>query len=157
MRFINFFKKIILTNRSPEKLAIAFCVGVFIAFSPFFGLHTIMTIFAAWYFELNFAVIYAASHIFNNPWTIVPVYVSDYVVGMKIFALFGADPYAWANPGWADWLNSKLTYYVGLPEISLWAFIVGGNVLGLVVSILLYPFVIRIFRRMLARSEERQS
>jgi uncharacterized protein (DUF2062 family) len=155
-RIINFFKKIVLTERSPKKLAIAFCVGVFIAFSPFFGFHTIMTIFAAWYFHLNFAVIYSAAHIFNNPWTMVPLYMSDYIVGLKIFALLGLDPHAWANPCWANWLNGKLTYYIGLPKLSLWAFVIGGNVLGLAVSLALYPFIIRIFRRILAHSEEKR-
>lgn len=150
-RFIQFFKKLILTENSPSKLAFAFCLGVFIAFSPFIFFHTIMTLLAAWYFELNFAIMYAASHLFNNPWTMIPIYAADYYVGRIVCSCIGVDVSSWSNPAWIDWINSQLTYYVGLPKISLWIFIIGGNLLGLLISLMVYPLAIRLFTRIIGR------
>src|SRR5581483_10373754 len=60
------------------KLALSFCVGVYIAFSPFIGLHTVMTFIFVWLFGLNLAATFTASWLINNPWTMIPIYSTDY-------------------------------------------------------------------------------
>ena len=139
--------RLIINERSPSKLALAFCVGVFVAFSPFIGLHTLMMLGIAWWARLNFAMIYAASHLINNPLTMGPLYWIDHTIGKKIcYFLFGYIP---MNPLWMNWVNAKIAYYTGLPGVSLWAFVIGGNLLGLIVSLSLYPIMVWLFNRIL--------
>lgn len=139
-------KKLILSERTPTKLAAASATGVFISFSPFIGIHWLMTIIVAWFFRLNVAVIYFAAHVVNNPLTMVPVYLADYAVGVFITrTLFGVDltPY---NPTWMKWLNTHLAC-LQIPNISLWDFIIGGNVLGIICGLISYPLLVRFFDR----------
>ena len=141
-------KKMILAERTPSKLAIASSVGIFIAFSPFIGFHWLITIFFAWLFRLNIGVIYIASHIVNNPLTMIPLYLADYAVGNFIADYFGFNllPY---NPSWMNWLNLKLSC-LAIPNLSLWTFLIGGHILGLLVALIMYPILIRFYKYVLA-------
>ncbi len=143
---IEFGKKMILSERTSKKLAYASAVGIFIAFSPFLGIHWLMTIILSWALSLNIAVVYAAAHVVNNPFTMIPVYLADYTVGKYIInQLLGIDllPY---NPSWMNWLNLKLSC-LGIPNLALWTFIIGGNILGLLVAVAAYPLLLHFFRR----------
>jgi uncharacterized protein (DUF2062 family) len=145
---IDYAKKSLLAERTPQKLAYASSVGIFIAFSPFLGIHWLMTIILAWALSLNVAVIYAAAHVVNNPLTMVPVYLADYSFGEWLTkGLFGVDLVAY-NPSWMQWLNIKLSC-LGIPNLSLWAFIIGGNILGLLVAVAAYPFLLRFYKRII--------
>ena len=64
------FHQILSIDGPPHGISLAFAVGIFIAFSPTIGLHTISAVAAAWFFKLNLAVIIAGTLV-NNPWTIV--------------------------------------------------------------------------------------
>ena len=139
--------RLIVADRSPARLALAFCVGIFVAFSPFIGLHTIMMLVCAWFCHLNFAMMYFSSHLVNNPLTIAPLYWFNHIIGKKFcLMIFGFVP---TNPSWINWLNAKIACLTGLPGVSLWAFVIGGNIAGLVVSVALYPFMIWFFNRLL--------
>ncbi len=70
-------------NDTPHRLASAFALGVFIAFSPTIGLHTVSCLLLAWAFRLSKLVVLTAAFI-NNPWTIVPMYGFCLWLGMKI-------------------------------------------------------------------------
>ncbi len=143
---IAFGKKMILSERTPTKLALASSVGVFIAFSPFLGIHWLMTIIFSWALSLNIAVVYAVAHVVNNPFTMIPLYVADYEVGKIITGrILGVDLLAY-NPSWMNWLNLKLSC-LGIPNLSLWTFIIGGNVLGLGLALISYPFFVHFYRR----------
>lgn len=145
---VDFGKKLLLAERTPTKLALACCVGIFIAFSPLIGIHWLLTIILAWIFRLNIAVVYAAAHVVNNPLTMVPLYLSDYAMGLFITnRILGVDllPY---NPSWMQWLNIKLSC-LSIPNLSLWAFLIGGHVLGLLVAVLAYYPLLLFFRRII--------
>lgn len=143
----DFLKKLALNEHDPRKLAIAFCVGVYIAFSPFPGFHTLMVIASAWFLSLNFAVVFAISCLINNPWTMVPVYASDHIVGDWIcYGLFGLESTVCWNPWWMHSINSWLAHYIAMPTISLWSFLIGGNLLGMGLAILLYPLMLYVFK-----------
>lgn len=143
---IDFAKEMLLRERTPRKLAVASALGIFIAFSPFLGIHWLMTIAFAWIFSLNVAVIYAAAHVVNNPFTMVPVYWADYMFGKWLaHDIFGWDLYKF-NPSWMQWLNLKLSC-LGIPNLSLWTFIVGGNILGLLAAVMAYPFLLQFYKR----------
>lgn len=146
-------KKLLLGERTPRKLAIACALGIFVAFSPLIGLHWLLTIILAWIFSVNVAVIYAAAHVVNNPLTMVPLYLGDYAVGLWVSdKLFGSN-LADYNPSWMQWLNVKLSC-LGVPNLSLWAFIIGGHIVAIVASFLAYPFLIRFFKKIITSARE---
>lgn len=125
---------------SAHKRALSVCIGVYIAFSPFAGLHTLMVVLFSWLLSLNFPLTLASSMLVNNPWTMVPVYGLGYFFGCWFLYLLGLDA-AFSNPWWMSGVNSFLVKTVGMQKISLWAFLIGGNVLGIFLALLAYPLV----------------
>lgn len=76
-------RELVKFDEPPRRLALAFALGTFVAFSPWIGLHIISAIAFAWLFRLNKVVVLTASLI-NNPWTIVPLYAFCLWFGIKI-------------------------------------------------------------------------
>ena len=74
------FKNAFTSGWSVEKLTLSFCIGIYIAFSPFPGIHTVMMLVAKWLFRLNFTVLFIATSI-NNPWTMIPFFSFDFFFG----------------------------------------------------------------------------
>jgi len=117
-------------NDPPQKLALAFSLGVFIAFSPTIGLHVISCLFLAWVLRLSKIVILTASFI-NNPWTILPLYGFCIWFGTKITGSDIAVPViAW------DELSFLTAYDIIRPFI--WPFVAGTLVIGTVAAVLSY-------------------
>ncbi len=114
----------------PHKLALAFAVGIFIAFSPWLGLHIISCFFFAWLFRVSKFVVLTASFV-NNPWTIVPMYAFCIWVGLKITGTHGAVP----DIAWND-LTLTSAYAVLKPY--LWSYLAGTLVVSAVAGILSY-------------------
>lgn len=128
-----------------EKLTLSFCIGIFIAFSPVPGGHTIMMFIAKWLFKINFPILFISTSI-NNPWTIMGFYSLDYAFGYWfIHNLLGFNPS----------LAIPLTKIFGSGKICVWSFIIGGNILGLIFAILAYPFVKIIFKKIIKRIEKK--
>ena len=74
-------RRLLAIDDPPERTALAFSIGVFIAFSPFLGLHTIMATALAFAFRFNKIAIYAGTFV-NNPFlTLVPIILASYAVG----------------------------------------------------------------------------
>ncbi len=121
-------------NDSPNKLALAFALGVFIAFSPTIGLHTVSCLLFAWMFRLSKAVVLFTATLVNNPWTIVPLFGFCLWFGMVITGSEIAIP----EIAWNE-LTVNSAYLILKPY--LWPFIAGTVVLGVVASIISY-FVI---------------
>jgi uncharacterized protein (DUF2062 family) len=137
----NFFISLVAREPSPHKLALAFSLGVYVAFSPFPGFHTLTVLFFSLLLRLNFFVMFLVSNLVNNPWTMVPVYAADYLCGDALcYALFGHN-FTIHNPSWMEWINGMIAQYVGLQEISLCSFLIGGNILGIVFAAISYPIV----------------
>lgn len=137
-------KRLMIQERSPHKLALTCSLGVFIGISPFIFLHTVMTIVLGWMFALSIPAVFAVSILVNNPWTMVPVYSIDYLFGVWLFNFLRID-YTQLDPAWVESCNLFLKQYIGISGLSLWAFLVGGNVLAIVVSVMMYPFMKQIF------------
>lgn len=74
------FKKILSLDAHPGHIAAGFSVGVFISFTPFFGLHTPLAIALAFIFRLNKVTCITGAWI-NTPLTIVPVLAASYNLG----------------------------------------------------------------------------
>src|SRR5687767_8921158 len=78
------FRRLLALDDPPERTALAFSIGVFIAFSPFLGLHTILATTIAFLFRFNKVAIYAGTFI-NNPFlTLVPIIIASYAIGAFI-------------------------------------------------------------------------
>lgn len=134
------FARLMQYERCVQTFTLSCCVGIFIAFSPFVGFHTAMVFLFSWLFALNFSVVLAASMMINNPWSMVPVYGLSYLCGDWILSFFGVNHYAW-NPSWVSKGNELLSSYVSFSGFSFWAFMIGGNILGIGLSLLAYPII----------------
>lgn len=146
----NFIKKMIYHERSPEKLALSFSMGTYIAFSPFMGFHTVMVFLFTWIFGLNLGVTLASSCFINNPWTMIPVYSAGYGFGYwMMHNLFNINT-IFLEPAWMMSVNNFFEHTIGFAKPCLWSFLVGGNILGIALGLFLYPLMKRIFAHYVA-------
>ena len=79
--FRSAFRRLLAIDDPPERTALAFSIGVFIAFSPFLGLHTIMATVLAFAFRFNKIAIYTGTFINNPFFTLVPIIIASYAIG----------------------------------------------------------------------------
>jgi hypothetical protein len=76
-------KKLLHIEDTPERTALAYSIGIFVGFSPFVGLHTLMGLAIAFLFGLNRVAILLGVWT-NTPWWIVPFYMMATWVGMWV-------------------------------------------------------------------------
>lgn len=124
MALLDKIKQIVLTNDSPHKVASSVAVGIFLGMSPFFGLHTVLGIAAAWIFNLNKFVTIAAVYI-TNPWTIVPIYTFATWFGAQLLGMEQIIP----DINWKE--ISFLEFFYQMRSL-LFPFLLGTTILGLV-------------------------
>ena len=68
-----YLRTLLHIDDTPERTAAAFAVGVFLGFSPFLGLHTLIAIVLA--FLLNFNRVAVLLGVYSNlPWIVAPYY-----------------------------------------------------------------------------------
>src|SRR2546427_5369412 len=78
------FRRLLALDDAPERTALAFSIGVFIAFSPFLGLHTILATLIAFLFRFNKIAVYSGTFV-NNPFlTLVPIIIASYAIGALV-------------------------------------------------------------------------
>jgi uncharacterized protein (DUF2062 family) len=148
------FRRLLTLDDPPERTALAFAVGVFIAFSPFLGLHTIMATLAAFIFRFNKVAIFTGTFI-NNPFlTLVPIIIASYAIG----AFLLGRPLR-ISPEGIDLLKDPhlltTNYYRRLGREGwqiVWPFTIGGMVLSVVCSLIAYPVTSSLLR---ARQERK--
>lgn len=76
-------RRVLGLNDTPHRTALAFAVGVFIAFSPLLGLHFILAVVSAWLFRLNRVAVLVGAFV-NNPWTFTPITLSSTWFGIEL-------------------------------------------------------------------------
>jgi uncharacterized protein (DUF2062 family) len=144
----SYFRRLLALDDPPERTALAFSVGVFIAFSPLLGLHTILATLLAFLFRFNKVAIYAGTFVNNPLLTLVPIIFASYAVGA---ALLGR-PLALPAEGVALLRDPHLL--TGSYWHELWArfwdlllpFALGGTVLSAVCSLAAYPVTLKLLR-----------
>lgn len=141
-------KRLLFYEKSPRKLAVATSVALYVAISPFLGLHTIMLVVTGWLFNLNIPVLIMVSYTVNNPWTMVPLMAGGYYVGYKILHGFLGISVAAINPSIMDWVNQYIHKFIGIADVSFWAFLLGGNLVGILVAIGMFPFLCWFFKKL---------
>ena len=131
-------RKALLDGVTPRSLALSAAIGVYIAFSPFPGAHTVMMLAAKWLLRLHLPTLFIMTSI-NNPWTMIPFFSLDYAFGYwLVHGLFG----------WSPTWTISLAKVFGSGTICLWSFFIGGNILGIVAGLAAYPVMLFIFNRM---------
>lgn len=122
-------KQILYVRESTHRTALAFSIGIMIAFSPTYGLHTLTVLFCAWAFRLNFIAVMSGSLI-NNPWTLVPILGLTFWTGFKITHTAPAT-FNWDDLGLASLYEQVTPYF--------FSFLVGGVALSLAGAVVSYP------------------
>ena len=142
------FRRLLAVDDPPERTALAFSVGIFIAFSPFLGLHTIMATLIAFLFRFNKIAIYTGTFV-NNPFlTLVPIIAASYALG----ALIMGRPLSLPDEGWRLLREPHLfnaaywrQLFTHLRDIVL-PFSIGGMALSVVCSLAAYPVTLKLLR-----------
>ncbi len=125
-------------KESPHRTASAFAIGVFIAFSPTYGLHALTVVFCAWAFRLNFLALLLGSLV-NNPWTVAPILGGTLWTGFIILGMPNTPMFTWND------LSLETLYSTLLPYIL--PFMIGACVLSLISAILAYPLALILVSR----------
>lgn len=135
--------QVLRLQESPQRTALAFALGLFIAFSPTYGFHTLSAVFLAWAFRLNAVALMAGAFV-NNPWTVVPILAATFWTGFQIMGR----PESSQTLQW-DHLTLQQLY----AQIQLYGvpFFVGGLVLSVAAALLAYPLAYWIIREARAR------
>ncbi|MGI9065625.1 MAG: DUF2062 domain-containing protein [Pyrinomonadaceae bacterium] len=142
------FRRLLALDDPPERTALAFSIGVFVAFSPFLGLHTILATSIAFIFRFNKLAIYSGTFI-NNPFlTLVPIIITSYAIG----AFLLGRPLRISPEGVELLRNPHLLtadYYHKVFRESwqiVWPFTIGATVLSVVCSLIAYPVTLWLLR-----------
>jgi uncharacterized protein len=116
---------ILSLDSHPGHIAAGFAVGVFISFTPFFGLHTPIAIAAAFLLRLNKLTCVTGAWI-NTPITVVPILGLSYKLGRF---LRGRPVNELPMTGGIEWHNLE-KYAKSL--------ILGSSILGFIAAIVAY-------------------
>ncbi len=120
-------------NESPHRTALAFAIGVFIAFAPHYFFHTVSVMFCAWAFRLNYLAVFLGSFI-NNPWTAIPILAGSLYTGRW---LIGES----AQPA-IEWNQITINNLFDVLAPYLIPFVVGACVLAILSSLIAYPIML---------------
>lgn len=131
-------QEVLHLQESPQRTALAFSVGVFIAFSPTYGFHTLSALFCAWAFRLNFAALLLGNFI-NNPWTTVPILGGTMWTGFLILGIPDTPSFSWAD------LSADSIYETVFPYLL--PFAIGAFTLSFLGALISYPLVLFLVSR----------
>lgn len=137
--------QILHLQESPHRTALAFAIGVFIAFAPHYGFHTLSVVFCAWLFRLNYLAVLLGALI-NNPWTFVPILAGTLYTGFTLLGMPQSTP--------LDWQEFQVGNLYNMISPYIWPFVVGGCALGIAGALAAYPLILFIIHR--SRSVKRR-
>lgn len=130
------FKALMSLDSHPGHIAAGFAVGVFISFTPFFGLHTPLAIALAFLFRLNKLTCITGAWV-NTPLTVAPILVASYNIGRYLRGK-PAKAFSFKSLEWHD-----LQPYAK-------SILLGSSILGFIAAIIAYFVCYRLvvfFRR----------
>ena len=118
------FKTILSLDSHPGHISAGFAVGVFISFTPFFGLHTPIAIAAAFIFRLNKLTCITGAWV-NTPITVFPILGLSYKLGRVLRGLPSAE------------LQLKGLEWHHLQKYAK-SLLLGSSILGFIAAVLSY-------------------
>ncbi len=143
MKLRRAFHTVFHVQDTPHRIALAFGMGVFIAFSPLLGIHTGLALGLAFLFRLSRVAILAGAWT-NNPWTLAPMYMAGTALGC---AVLGVSPESLES---IDWTLHGRAFYAALWEgvrPLVGPFVVGNTVLGVIAGGISYVVVRSLLER----------
>jgi len=138
LKFKEKWRALLGIDDSPRLVAFSFAIGIFIGFSPFLGLHTVACIACAFIFRLNKPAIIAGTYI-ANPFTLIPIYIFNTWVGLKIYGRSGRFPDI-------DVGHTTMSGFLNALGDLLWPFVVGCTVVGLITAAAGYFFLLLYYK-----------
>ncbi len=137
------FAALLHLDDTPHRTALAFAIGVWIAFFPVWGIHSAMAIGIAFALRLSRAAMLLGAWV-NNPWTAPPFYTAGTILGCWVLGVpaGGLDGLDWSLKGRAFYAAMALTLrpYLG-------PFVVGNTLAGVVLGAVGYVIVRRVLER----------
>jgi len=133
------FRKILSLDSHPRHIALGFAVGVFISITPFFGIHTVMAVAAAFLFRLNKLTCITGAWV-NTPITIIPILGLSYKLGT---VLLGHPP--------GDLQIRSLEW--AMLKKNAAAIILGSSIIGFIIAIASYFLCYWLIVRFRAKDE----
>jgi hypothetical protein len=130
------FKALMSLDSHPGHISAGFAVGVFISFTPFFGLHTPLAIALAFLFRLNKLTCITGAWV-NTPLTVVPILAASYNLGRFVRGK-AAQELSFKS---LEWQSLK-------PHAS--SLLIGSSILGFIAAVAAYFICYRLivfFRR----------
>lgn len=119
---------------TPHRTAVAFGLGLWLAFFPILGIHTGLALLIAFSFRLNRAALLVGVY-FSNPWTVAPLYIAGTMLGCAVLGVPTEGLEA------INWYLHGLEFYRALAASLrpyLWPFVVGNTVLGVLAGLIGY-------------------
>ena len=145
-----YVQRILHINDTPEAIALGAAVGTFIGMTPTVGIQMILMVIVGTVIRANRFAGVAMVYI-SNPFTVLPIYWLDYVVGST---LLGHEALTYAK------FEATCTEFMEQLDVAgLWpatvgfvseygdiavAMTVGGVVLGVILAIPVYPLTLRL-------------
>ena len=119
-----FAKRVLRLSASPHAIAIGFAIGVFASFTPFVGLHVLMSLVVAFLLGGNMASA-AIGTVIGNPLTFPLIWLSTYEVG--VIALGEAEGQVGAPDLQISWASQPVSALLPLIEpMAVGSLILGG-------------------------------
>jgi uncharacterized protein (DUF2062 family) len=135
--------------QSPSHFARSLSLGVFIACSPFLGLQTVLVFLLAPLFCANTALTFTVTYLVNNPVSLVPLLIIDYLFGKFFFEDILGISLLDYNPWFMNWFmehgGQRIASALGVSIFSFWTFILGGVILAVLLAALAYVLSYRLF------------
>lgn len=139
-------ERLLHTHDTPQRTAAAFGLGVFLGFSPFVGLHTVMGLALAFLFDLNRVAVLAGVYT-NLPWFMGPYYAVATLVGALIL---GVDVPAESLEGlrslFRDWGPRAIPRVATTLESLAWSYALGSTLLAAALAVAAYAGSLRFIR-----------
>jgi uncharacterized protein (DUF2062 family) len=126
------------THDTPQRTAAAYAIGVFFAFSPFLGLHTVLGLIVAFTFNLNRVAVLLGVYS-NLPWILPAYYTLATMLGATILrydlppGLLANLRDSLANDSWVEFRHFARTL-----APLLWAYGLGSLIGAITLAVVAY-------------------
>ena len=152
-RIEHYTRRILSFDDPPERLALAFTLGVFLSFTPLLGFHLVLGLAAAFLFGLNRVALLVGLAI-NNPWTLLPYYALATWLGGLLIGFPTGSPlpgFEWSQFHDAGFWRQLLQQWHYLIPMAL-----GSTILAVLSAALSYPLALHAIKRGRAMLNRRQ-
>ena len=136
------FRNLLNLDEPPERTALAFAIGTFIAFSPLLGLHTVLAALIAIVWRLNKVALFAGVFV-TNPWTLAPAIAASWAIGKWFIA---TPPIVLPHFSISALTSAAFWQQLGSQWQQLLPFTIGAMILAIACSLVSYPLMLYVLR-----------